>query len=390
MYDVIIIGAGTAGLTAARQLSNNFLILESKKEIGYPLRCGEGIREDIFTEFFDYKHFPFIRNSVYELVLIVNNLRRTVKESYIQVDKPKFEQWLADPVKEHIKLRYHVNLIKKTKECVEIYTDKQVFRAKLVIIATGSVFKLQKQLGLCNNKKEILLGYGGIYKNYRLDKNKFYFIFDDKFAGYFWVFPKTKDIVNIGFGALNTNKNVKNTFNLLLKKYCPKAESIYNYAGLIDCSGPIKKTYTNRVIVCGGAAGFVHAATGEGIPYALISGKIAGTIAQKAVQKNEFSARFLKQYEIAWKKAIGNQLVHGLDINLLMRTAYKYGVFEKIFKSPTEQEAREMITMSKLPKRAKLAVRFIKLFGLDTKDLNKKPISKRLRLAYKLANRLSQ
>ncbi len=50
-YDIIIIGAGPAGLMAARELKKQnikFLIIDSKKEIGLPLRCGEGIREKEF------------------------------------------------------------------------------------------------------------------------------------------------------------------------------------------------------------------------------------------------------------------------------------------------------------------------------------------------------
>jgi flavin-dependent dehydrogenase len=76
MHDVIIIGAGTAGLMAARQLSCKFLVLESKKQIGYPLRCGEGIREKVFLKFFKHTNYPFIRNKVIGHVFMVNKVKR--------------------------------------------------------------------------------------------------------------------------------------------------------------------------------------------------------------------------------------------------------------------------------------------------------------------------
>lgn len=389
MYDVIIIGAGTAGLMAAQQLKGKFLVLDSKKEIGYPLRCGEGIRERVFLQFFKHTNYPFVKNHVSEHVVIANNLKRSIKENYIQMDKPKFEQWLAAPLKEHIKLRQPVTFIKKTKQYVEIYSDKEVFKAKLAIIATGSAFILQKHLGLCSPKKETVLGYGGLYKNYNLEKNKFYFISDNKYAGYFWVFPKTKEIANIGFGALNTNNNVKECFNQLLKKYTPNATCIQNYTGFIDCTGPIKKTYAERILVCGGAAGLVHATSGEGISYALISGKIAGAIAQKAIQKNNCSVRFLQRYEYMWKKSIGKELLNSLDMHLLMRLAFKYNVAEQLFREPTDEEARAMLSRGILPRRAQLAVKLIKLFGLYTQDLTKKTVSPRLRIAYRLGKLLS-
>ncbi len=43
IYNTIIIGAGLAGLNAARFLQKDTLILESKKETGLPIRCAEGI-----------------------------------------------------------------------------------------------------------------------------------------------------------------------------------------------------------------------------------------------------------------------------------------------------------------------------------------------------------
>ena len=43
-YDVIVIGAGPAGSTTAYYAAKNqlnVLILDKKKEIGYPVQCGE-------------------------------------------------------------------------------------------------------------------------------------------------------------------------------------------------------------------------------------------------------------------------------------------------------------------------------------------------------------
>ena len=48
-FDVIIIGAGPAGLMAARELEKNevnYLIIEAKRRIGFPLKCGEITRQN--------------------------------------------------------------------------------------------------------------------------------------------------------------------------------------------------------------------------------------------------------------------------------------------------------------------------------------------------------
>ena len=67
IYDVIIVGAGPAGLMAAREFTKSnlkYLIVDSKSRIGYPLRCGEVTREDTFLELFEHTDYPFITNKI--------------------------------------------------------------------------------------------------------------------------------------------------------------------------------------------------------------------------------------------------------------------------------------------------------------------------------------
>ena len=67
IYDVVIIGAGPAGLMAARELEKNnvnYLVIEAKGKIGSPLKCGEITREDTFLELFDCADFHRIKRAL--------------------------------------------------------------------------------------------------------------------------------------------------------------------------------------------------------------------------------------------------------------------------------------------------------------------------------------
>jgi flavin-dependent dehydrogenase len=65
----------------------------------------------------------------------------------------------------------------------------------------------------------------------------------------------------------------------------------------------VKDTFMKgRTILVGDAAGFVDAGTGEGIPHAIDSGLIAGTVIAKAASQDE--PKILKEYVTRCKKEI--------------------------------------------------------------------------------------
>ncbi len=71
---------------------------------------------------------------------------------------------------------------------------------------------------------------------------------------------------------------------------------------------PIPRTYGDRVLVAGDAAGLAKPTTGGGIYYALLSGEMAAETAAEALAAGDFRARQLRRYERRWKKVIGREL----------------------------------------------------------------------------------
>ena len=64
----------------------------------------------------------------------------------------------------------------------------------------------------------------------------------------------------------------------------------------------------DRLIIVGDAAGFVSPLTGEGIHYAVDSGKIAAETINNAFEKGDFTAQTLKEYQDTWMKKWGKDL----------------------------------------------------------------------------------
>ena len=76
----------------------------------------------------------------------------------------------------------------------------------------------------------------------------------------------------------------------------------------LPLGGPLSHTVTDRALVCGDAGGFVNAYTGEGIYYAMVTGRHAGETVAEALARRETSAAALGAYERRWRAEIGEEL----------------------------------------------------------------------------------
>ena len=156
-------------------------------------------------------------------------------------------------------------------------------------------------------------------------------------GGYFWIFPK-KDRVNIGIYKhritipSKDRKNLKQVYNnyiafLKENRIIPYDLKMGKVRGAALPVSPLEKTYTDRVVLCGDAAGFISPITGEGIYYAMSTGLLAADVVAQALEAEDTSARFLSRYKTMWQHDFGK------DIKLLLY-ASKRRVHnnEKIFK----------------------------------------------------------
>jgi flavin-dependent dehydrogenase len=66
--------------------------------------------------------------------------------------------------------------------------------------------------------------------------------------------------------------------------------------------GSIRRTYADRVLALGDAAGLVKPTTGGGIYYSAVSGEIAGEVLGRALADGRLSAANLSDYERRWRR----------------------------------------------------------------------------------------
>jgi flavin-dependent dehydrogenase len=72
--------------------------------------------------------------------------------------------------------------------------------------------------------------------------------------------------------------------------------------------GPIERTFDDRLLVLGDAAGLVKPTTGGGIYYGLMSGSLAAEVTADALRKNRLDASSLSEYQTRWRRRINAEL----------------------------------------------------------------------------------
>jgi digeranylgeranylglycerophospholipid reductase len=224
--------------------------------------------------------------------------------------------------------------IKISKDKARIFLQNGTkIESKIVVGCDGVWSTIAKKSGLLEGRKNIGMC---VYKEYSLDKNTMDRYFGEKrichihmkpqgLVGYGWVFPKMKN-VNIGIGQIqsstiqtNPKLNLKRIFEdyidlLKEKKIIPTELTIHRAKGGAVPISPLEKTYSDRIVLCGDAAGLINPISGEGIYYAMASGEIAADVISKSLAVENTSERFLSSYQNIWQNDFGR------DLKLLSQT----------------------------------------------------------------------
>jgi flavin-dependent dehydrogenase len=147
--------------------------------------------------------------------------------------------------------------------------------------------------------------------------------------GYGYVFPKTNHLnVGIGFKLDYYLANLRGEHyshhrsfveDLKSKQVLEGQSNRANFRAFpLPISGPLARTYVDRVLLAGDAGGFVNALTAEGIYYAMVSGQLAAQAALDAIRAGSFASVQLCGYERAWKREIGNELAQSVRLQKLL------------------------------------------------------------------------
>jgi geranylgeranyl reductase family protein len=335
-YDVIIVGAGPAGATAAKNLAeqNISVLLLDKRKFPADKPCGGGLPTRV------QRRFPYIKDYIDSISYSSKTFSMSMQHTFTisretplitTVQRKHFDHELVKLAQKKgakIQTESTVTDIKiTTNSATVILSDGSKFSCKLIIGADGTHSKIAEKTHLRKPHQKICrclvaeepMTQKQIEKFFSKKRDICLFIKTHGLVGYGWIFPK-KNHISIGIGEFESallSKNMRsklpevyNTFveDLKIRKLLPKSFTITNLKGANLPIFPLEKTYTNRVLLCGDAAGFINPITGEGIYFAMTSGVLAAEVVQNALEKNRFDEETLKKYQQKWIDDFGKDL----------------------------------------------------------------------------------
>lgn len=322
-YDVIVVGAGPAGSTAARYAAAggaSVLMLEKDRDVGYPVRCGEAVSHEGVIQFIEpdskwiaatVSKFRLVSPSGKEVVPRLDGLGYVLERRIFDYELAKLA---AREGAEVVTKAYVYDLITENgaaRGVKALIKDEQVeIRSKIVVGADGVETRVGKWAGIdttCHIRDMescAQMTLTGV--DVDVDTLDFYFGDSVSPGGYLWVFPKGTDTANVGLGVSVESAKKKSAIRYLqefVESRFPKAAVLTHIAGGVPCARTCDTIVKNNVMLVGDAAHQVNPVSGGGIISGMIGGMIAGQVAAEAVKQNDLS--HLVEYEKRWHKRLG-------------------------------------------------------------------------------------
>ncbi len=350
-YDVVVVGAGPVGSTAARNAAMNgakVLMIEEHAFIGSPVGCTGLLSTRAVAECELKPSDEFVFNSVRGAFVHAPDgqclpIDGKQTKAYV-VSRKNFDRALAVmAAEEGVELSLRTRAVGLEKQDAEFEKEGQKNpQIKLRVIRNGKTETICTSVVIgADGVKSRIASYAGLKKPARVlpgiqieapyasEDSDFVELFPGSFApGFFaWTVPVNEKTSRIGL-ALEPGLACKGgqedcsplSYLEKLLRSNPHVKARYS-GGMLDFVvggipiGPQEKTASDGVLLVGDAAGQTKPTSGGGIYTGAFAAKIAGKVAALAALEGDTSAERLSEYDQLWRKGLGKELEIGMKIH---------------------------------------------------------------------------
>jgi geranylgeranyl reductase family protein len=300
MYDVIIVGAGPGGASAAYGLANagvRVLMLEKEKIPRYK-PCGGGLTSKVRDA------LPFDFSPAIEDTITQTSIGFRAERARISIDqawcvmRDKFDALLAErAVHAGAELRdaEPVSQIDFGATGATITTQHEKLNARFVIGADGVNGVVRRAAGFpAHTRMGVALEAEMEASSRALEewRGTLHLDFGAIAWGYAWIFPKAEHL-SVGIGELMrpnhaTNLRAELTHYIASEPSLQDAKTRFTRGHRVPLGGVFARYHAPRAVLVGDSAGIVDPFTAEGIYYAIKSGQMAAAEVIAAFARGDF------------------------------------------------------------------------------------------------------
>ena len=331
-YDVAVIGAGPAGSVTAERIAAagwRVVLLEKSEVPGKDSVCG-GMIGQADADFFQIDP-SLIEKRLFRTITYYpwGSLEicgpETMKNPLVMVQRKRFDRFLAErAVDSGAELRTQCRVTRTRRvvsgkmvlEVLDKNKKKEELEARLVVFADGPITLAQRCFGIGFEARPEQTAVSAICdfecSDNSMDYFESYYVPGIALWGFGWSFPFSEHL-NLGLTFLRTEirenrRLLLDRVEFMLERYLPssrlvKERTMIHRRGALIPMGLARRIHDDSCLVVGDAAGFVGAFTGVGITYAMHSGTVAAEVAIEALDRKDFSAKFLSLYPRRWRRS---------------------------------------------------------------------------------------
>lgn len=317
-YDVVVVGGGPAGSSAARHAAEagaSVLLVEKEPQIATTVRTSGVTWSSTVSEFGipascynPVKNYGFMSPSN-EVVINDQSSRAVV------LDVRQTYRWLASKAKDagaEMVMGMAVRSATRVGSNILLEgSDGFSVNGRVVIDASGFAAVIAQSLGLTGPWRRF--GAGAEYEAHAsdVDPETWWLMVGSMYspAGYAWIFPLGGDLVRIGVGVAkpDCSADPKTLLDDIIQNktgpvgHLGDIDVVEYHYGLIPNGGIGRRSVYDNLMLVGDTAGQANPLVLEGIRYAIRFGGLAGTTAAAAVASGNVSATMLASYEADWR-----------------------------------------------------------------------------------------
>lgn len=307
-YDVIIVGAGPAGLLTAREAAGmgcSVLVLEEHEEIGRPEKCA-GLFSISGLKMLNIPlSQSYIQNVVRGAVFFSPSGRSFVldvgRPVAVVSNREMFDKFLAQQATvkgvEIVTGEAAIRII-PSDDMPSVKTSNTLTSAKIVVDAEGRSGFLARYVWKDWKPKGWIPIIQAVVENHRMDKDFVYLYFKEYLKDFFaYLVPIDDNLGKLGVAAM---KDTKRLFFRFLQEEFKHAKILSTTSASIYTGPPLKLRQNGGVLAVGDVAGHVKATTGGGVVYgglcAIETGRYVANLLLKGTGIHEYQERMNKIY----------------------------------------------------------------------------------------------